>query len=102
MANKILDLFRCHLKKKHLQVKNSHAINAPETAPKSKDLYVIVKKIVINIPDSPPLILERVYVNSVSISIAKTDYMSLEINDKKNGGYQKYYINPKFIVLMEV
>ncbi|ALB44600.1 hypothetical protein [Clostridium beijerinckii] len=66
-----------------------------------KGSYIFAKKVIINIPNSEPLILDRVYISNETIKIAGTEYISLEMNSKKSGSHESFCINREAIVLIE-
>lgn len=67
-----------------------------------KGSYIFAKEVIINIPNSEPLILDRVYISNEPIKIAGIEYTSLETNNKNTGGYESFCINREAIVLIEM
>jgi len=83
----------------HLENKN---IDNTEGDLNIKGSYIFAKKVIINIPNSEPLILDRVYISNETIKIAGTEYISLEINSKNSGRLENFCINREAIVLIEM
>lgn len=91
-----------NIKTSSIEQLESRSIEENQSELNVQGSYIFAKKAIINIPNSEPLILERVYISNEPIKLAGAQYISLEINNKNNGGNEKFCINREAIVLLEI